>query len=456
MKETKLAFIADTHYFSKTLADNGRQYHLRSGSDQKCLKESGDLIDAGFAKLAQSDCDAVLIAGDVTNDGETVCHEEFREKLQVLQKSKPVYLITATHDWCSDNNPRRFAGDLILHDVPTMHHTALRDFYADFGPNQADSEFRTHLGVCSFTVDVGDNVRILALNDDQNGRGGAGFSEEHFQWIEAQLEKARQDNKLVIGMEHHLLIAHVHPLIFGGGTCVAEREMVASRLADAGLRYMFVGHSHVSAIDSFTSKNGNTITEVNIGSLVGYPAPILFVTVKDDGLHVQMDRIERFTYEGKEYDAQKYLARHATDLFDRAMEGALISKQELADRLTALQLKGDELKNLYYILHPVAKLYFGATVNTLAKFMRVVGLGRFLDPAAVRQYRDKLFRDFVHETWLSILDGHGLGSEDEAYQKLVLGVADALVHVRSCKLTLEIRQMLRTIVTSDYFKDAVI
>ncbi len=433
MKETKLAFIADTHFFSKTLADNGRQYHLRSGSDQKCLKESGDLIDAGFAKLAQSDCDAVLIAGDVTNDGETVCHEEFREKLRVLQKHKPVYLITATHDWCSDDNPRRFAGDLILHDVPTMHHTALRDFYADFGPNQADSEFRTHLGVCSFTVDVGENVRILALNDDQNGRGGAGFSEEHFQWIEAQMMKAKQDGKLVIGMEHHLLIAHVHPLIFGGGTCVAEREMVASRLADAGLRYMFVGHS-----------------------LVGYPAPILYVTVKEDGLHIQMDRIERFTYEGKEYDAQAYLAQHATDLFDRAMEGALISKQELADRLTALQLKGDELKNLYYILHPVAKLYFGATVNTLAKFMRVVGLGRFLDPAAVRQYRDKPFRDFVHETWLSILDGHGLGSEDENYKKLVLGVADALVQVRACKLTLEIRQMLRTIVTSDYFKDAVI
>ena len=93
MKETKLAFIADTHYFSKTLADNGRQYHLRSGSDQKCLKESGDLIDAGFAKLAQSDCDAVLIAGDVTNDGETVCHEEFREKLQVLQKSRFLIVI---------------------------------------------------------------------------------------------------------------------------------------------------------------------------------------------------------------------------------------------------------------------------------------------------------------------------------------------------------------------------
>ena len=456
MKETKLAFIADTHHFSKTLADNGRQYYLRSGSDQKCLKETGDLIDAGFAKLAKSDCDAVLIAGDVSDDGETVSHEEFREKLYTLQKSKPVYLITATHDWCCDHNPRRFCGDFVLHDVPTMHHTALRDFYADFGPNQADSEFRTHLGVCSYTVDVGDNVRILALNDDQNGRGAAGFTEEHFQWIEAQLAKAKQENKLVIGMEHHLLIAHVHPLAFGGGTCVGEREMVASRLADAGLRYMFVGHSHISAIDSFTSKAGNTITEVNVASLVGYPAPIIYVTVMDDGLHIEMDRIRKFTYEGKEYDAQQYLARHTCDMIDRAFEGALISKAEFADRLTALQLKGDDLKNLYYIMRPVAKRYFTADVRAFAKFMRHIGLGRFFDPAAVEAYADKRVIDVVHESWLSLFDGHGRGVQDENYRKLVLGVADALVQVRSTELTLQIRQLMRNLVMADYFNNAVI
>ena len=48
MKPLKLTFIADTHHYSKTLGTTGRQYELRSGSDQKCLAETGDIIDAAF------------------------------------------------------------------------------------------------------------------------------------------------------------------------------------------------------------------------------------------------------------------------------------------------------------------------------------------------------------------------------------------------------------------------
>lgn len=114
----KITFIADTHYYSKSLGTCGKAYELRSGSDQKCLAETAEITDAAFADIAKSDTDAVFILGDVSNDGETVSHLEFREKLYKLQKSKPVYLITATHDWCCDENPRRFDGDSVYHDVP--------------------------------------------------------------------------------------------------------------------------------------------------------------------------------------------------------------------------------------------------------------------------------------------------------------------------------------------------
>ena len=51
----KFTFLADLHYYSKTLGTSGRAYELRSGSDQKCLAESGAIIDAAFDHLAQSD-----------------------------------------------------------------------------------------------------------------------------------------------------------------------------------------------------------------------------------------------------------------------------------------------------------------------------------------------------------------------------------------------------------------
>ena len=442
MKPTKLVFIADTHYFSPSLADGGRQYTLRSGSDQKCLLESGAIIDAAFEKIAASDADCVLIAGDVSNDGERVCHEEMREKLYALQKQKPVYLITATHDWCCDENPRKFVGNAVYHDVPVLRHDELRDFYFDFGPKQANSEFITHLGTCSYTVDIGENVRILALNDDQNGQGAAGFSEAHYQWIEEQVKQAAADGKVLIGMEHHLLIAHVHPMITGvGSTCVGERETVASRLADMGLKYMFVGHSHIQCIGSFTSPAGNTITEVNVGSLVGYPAPMVYVTVTDEGLKIDVEHLDRFTYQA---------------IIHRLVEGALISKTEFVDRLCAMGIKGENFGKLFYAVHPLARLYFNANAKTVYRLLRVLRCGRYIDPASLEKYKDKPVREFVGETWLSILDGRGKGVDDADYERLVLGVANALVHLKDCKLTRDLRDALDSVLHGDSFKDAVL
>ena len=136
----RFVFIADTHHFSRTLSDGGEAYAYRSGSDQKCLEETGEIIDAAFEKILENPPDAVMIAGDLSDDGERVCHEEFREKLRELQKHVPVYVITATHDWCCDENPRRFTNAEVTNDVETVSHEELSDFYREFAEalSQAD------------------------------------------------------------------------------------------------------------------------------------------------------------------------------------------------------------------------------------------------------------------------------------------------------------------------------
>ena len=47
----RFVFIADTHHFSRTLSDGGEAYAYRSESDQKCLEETGEIIDAAFDKI---------------------------------------------------------------------------------------------------------------------------------------------------------------------------------------------------------------------------------------------------------------------------------------------------------------------------------------------------------------------------------------------------------------------
>ena len=336
----RFVFIADTHHFSRTLSDGGEAYAYRSGSDQKCLEETGAIIDAAFEKILEDPPAAVMIAGDLSDDGERICHEEFREKLRELQKHVPVYVITATHDWCCDENPRRFTGGEVTNDVETVPHEELSEFYREFGLDRAISSYKTHLGIYSYVAQIADGVRLLALNDDQNGKGRAGYTPDHMAWVEEQIRKAKEDGQLMIGMEHHLLIAHIHPFITSGH-CVGDREEVAAKLADAGLRYMFVGHSHIQRIDTFVSPSGNPITEVNIGSLCGYPAPIVNVTVTDDSrLHIVTEHLESF--EGAD-DAQEFLKAHAVQMIDLPLKGILVSREEFGKRLDALGANGKKL-----------------------------------------------------------------------------------------------------------------
>lgn len=433
-KTLKLTFLADTHYYSPSLGTSGRAYELRSGSDQKCLAETGAIIDAAFEKIANSDTNAVMIAGDLTNDGERICHEEFREKLYKLKEKKPVYVITATHDWCCDNNARRFEGDNFYYDVPVLRHEELKDFYADFGLNQSFSSFTTHLGTVSYAAELDENTVLLALNDDQSGNGGAGFSEEHFCWIENQLKDAKEKGKTVLEMEHHLLIAHIHPFLTGGGTCVKDREYAASRLADAGMRYSFVGHSHIQDIARFTSDKGNSFTEVNIGSICGYPAPIVNVEISGGKVMANVEYLDSFEYNNKPVNADIYLKNHYQSLVDRIVEGiAYGDRKEFADRLSmfegdrsktdAFHKKMTRLSTLQPILRPAAKFVDTATVDKARKTINALTFGKGIKKEYAEPYKNRRVLDFVHDIMCNMTDGqrnrHDEGSD---YYRLVTSV----------------------------------
>lgn len=419
----KITFIADTHHYSKTLGVTGKAYELRSGSDQKCLGETDEIIDSAFEQIAKSDTQAVFILGDVTNDGEMVSHQEFREKLYRLKKSKDVYIITATHDWCCDENPRRFEGDNTYHDVPVMKSQDLPEFYKDFGPSQAIDSFITHIGTICYTVELSKKVRVLCLNDDKNENGHAGFSEDCFKWIEKQIKKANDEGALIIGIEHHLIMTHASRLICIGSVCVSDREAVASRLADAGLKYILVGHSHIQATDSFTSPAGNTITEINVGSLCGYPSPIVNVTVNDDNtISYHVDHLKEIKFKDKTVDAQEFLKKHACDLINRVLECR--NSHDFEERLNALQVNLKNPKAVFTVVKPVIKWFDTALVGDAYRLLKVLGLAKGIKGKEVRKYYYRPLKDMINEVILNLLDGEQMTySKDDTYYKLVMAVA---------------------------------
>ena len=422
----KITFIADTHYYSKSLGVSGRAYELRSGSDQKCLGETQEIIDSAFEKIAQSDADAVVILGDLSNDGERVSHEEFRQKLYALQESKDVYIITATHDWCCDENPRRFVGDEVFGDVEVMKSDELYDFYRDFGPKRAIDSFVTKIKTLCYTVELCKGVRLLLLNDDKNENDHAGYTEDCWQWIEKQIENAKNDNCLLIGAHHHLLFPHFSALIEGGSTCVENREYVASRFADAGLKYMFVGHSHIQSTTKFTSPNGNEITQVNVASLVGYPAPIVNVEVNGDNtLTYNVEHLEHFCLGSKRIDAQRYLAKHASDVIFRILECK--SKKDFEQRLNALGLDGKRLSHTWFLARHLLSKLNTCFVWDVYKMLKRIGLAKSISKSDALEYRYKPLKELIGEIWLSVLDGalvpHG---RESSYYRVVYGALSVL------------------------------
>ena len=85
--EVKFAIIADPHYYSEKLGNSGFAYTMRANSDQKMLAHSRAVITAALEEIKNSDAEFLLIAGDLTNEGERVSHEEMRHLLYDFQKS---------------------------------------------------------------------------------------------------------------------------------------------------------------------------------------------------------------------------------------------------------------------------------------------------------------------------------------------------------------------------------
>ena len=131
----KIAVVSDIHYYSETLGVSGPAFDIRYNGDQRCLRESGAITQAAFDKISSSDCDSVIIAGDMSNDGEKVSHDEFIEKLKVLDEKKPTNVIFATHDWCCDGNARKFVGEFDITGIPTYNPAELRQLYKPYGEN---------------------------------------------------------------------------------------------------------------------------------------------------------------------------------------------------------------------------------------------------------------------------------------------------------------------------------
>lgn len=318
MRELRFYVVTDTHYYDTSFKANGKAYEDRSRTDQKCVAETGAILDAAFEQILQEDGpEIILIPGDLVYRGEYLSHVGFRKKLYHLREhGKRIYLITARHDYAEHQSPVEFDGDRLI-PVEGMPREKLRDFYREFGFDEAISEHRDSM---SYVVQLQEGYRLLALNCDGDCKDFKGLWDGQMAWALKEIKKAHEAGDYIFAMMHYPLLPFSPVMNLIGDAKLTDWEKRANELADAGLSLIFTGHMHAQALTQYTTKNGNTITDVQTGCIVGCPCAYRRVAIDDQRVHIQSYTVEDFDYDKGGRTAQEYFQwrfdRMITDIID--------------------------------------------------------------------------------------------------------------------------------------------
>ncbi|MEE1187501.1 MAG: metallophosphoesterase [Acutalibacteraceae bacterium] len=286
LSDLRVISMSDTHFIPEDMIKGTEDFQHVLNRDQKVLNESEAVVDAQLQKVRQTEPDILLLSGDVSKDGEYRSHQALAKKLRKLKKDMPklkVYVINGNHDI---NNSR--AQDFNTKNgkaVPAKMTTPqdFRKIYDDI--TWQDKTVKETYGL-SYVARPAKGFTLIALDsncytadmtsdgtNEHETRGA--IPDDLLQWALKQTKRAVKRGDTVIGMMHHGIVAHFtqQPTI-AGDFLVDNYKTVSTKLADAGMHYVFTGHYHSQDVSVMTTEAGNTIYDIETGSSITYPCPM--------------------------------------------------------------------------------------------------------------------------------------------------------------------------------------
>lgn len=298
--QIKIVHLSDVHYFSQKLYADCGDFTIAENSDRKMFRESGAIVDKALAEIVAYQPDLVILSGDLTKDGELVCHQGMHEKLAAAKKQLAnagkqamFCVINGNHDINNDDNGRDFSSGKAEH-TDLVDPLAFKELYADCGYDDAIAKFDeggSQGGSLSYVVRPAKGVTLIVVDSgkysaDQNGLGrdehvtSGVVGEKLLAWVESQAKQARAAGDIVFVTQHHGVTPHfsMEPELMGE-YLVDNYEDCQRRYADAGVSAVFTGHMHANDIASITTEAGNTLYDIETCATVTYPSDIRFATL---------------------------------------------------------------------------------------------------------------------------------------------------------------------------------
>ncbi len=388
MKPFKFFVITDTHYFAKSLSASGKPYEEFMDFEQKCYAETPYINDAAFDYLAkQTDADTILIAGDLSFNGEKASHEEFVTLLGKLKDAgKDVYVVTAGHD--IEQHPFEYTQEGRQH-VEGIKFFDLYDYYRDFGYDKAISFYRENL---SYVAQLTDGIRLLVLCNDSEEQKNIAYTDELLCWAKEQMDKAKEDGQMMFAMEHYPVLPGQPILTLIPDARQKESKKLYTLLADNGVHLIFTGHMHNQSINVVETENGNKFFDVCTGSLIGCPAYMRLCTIEDENtVTIKSIPVPDFRWDTKGKDCTVYLREQ----FERMIRTLVSSMQN--DPARILRKFGGDKPKLHKIVRLAGKALNSWTVGRVAKIFFV---------KAHKDIKDRKFIDLIVDIARNAFEGN--------------------------------------------------
>ena len=276
----RAVIASDLHYIAPELTDGGPGYQqtLKNG-DSKFMPYVEEITDAFLDEVLADPPDVVLLTGDLTFNGAEISHRRLAGKLQRLEDAGiPVLVLPGNHDVYNENAALYRGGS--FERVPFADSESFAGIYRDFGPGEALSADSDSL---SYVWQLNEQVWIMML-DENTAHDFCGLSDRSFQWIEAQLQKAREEGRFVLVAGHQNVFQHS---IFRGGYVIQGAQRLQELLRRYGVPLCLSGHLHTQHVQS---EDG--LTEIATSALCSYPCQYAVLTAEDGRLRYGTRRLD--------------------------------------------------------------------------------------------------------------------------------------------------------------------
>ncbi len=433
--------ITDTHYYAKSTGTSGKAYETANAKSQMPLERAEEILDAAFRQIKEDKrTDIVLLSGDTTSNGEYDSHDGIIRMLRDLKAAgKRVYVLTATHDFQDDGQTNSYVGDVKVK-IPAAKREELYEMYREFGPDEALSVHRESM---SYVVQLQEGYRLFAINDDRNGTGKSGISDDCYKWLCEQAEDARKNGQFILAMTHHPLIAPspIYALI-GKNDMHGDFDIRREQYADMGIQFMLTGHTHIHHIDKIESKRGNTLYTISTAATIGYPAPIRTVVVDEAAgiVSTTTDFItEKVNFDLKGQTLQEYLKNQMVGMVRDMVKAAAGDTHKFADMATSISIKKKVIYKYGWLIKPIAKFLNKLTIGKVAKWTRKeTGLA----PEEYADIADKSVVDFIVDMVTNLYGGEDMYSPDDPAYKITMGFLSILDSIFAA-LHIKVRKLLK-------------